>query len=145
MIDENCISCMFSGWKPFGTHHSFFNVVCKKMNDKIIKEAFNMDLDDDDDLIAPSWCPKKITESQSVKHNQSMLEKWQTITPKIKWENIKKDKVYHIPPYNSQERTDIKIISIQPTFLRYQKIKSNVIGTLYPSQIAAKIMVEKHS
>lgn len=142
MCNEKCLVCPYSLWEHVETHHSIYKISCKNMNGKVIDETFNIELNDD--LDAPSWCPKKLKNTTPC-YDKNMLKKWEMIEPKIAWSDIKKDKIYHLPPYNTQKRCDIKILSINSSFLRYEKINTHVVGTLYPSQIGTRLMVEKHN
>lgn len=146
---DSCVGCFDSGWNPVKNKTCVFNVVCKKMADKLIKAQFDINNDEEEDLKVPSWCPKfgdNVEETKETTRKKTPLEMWDDVTAKIKWEDIEVGKTYHIPPYNSQERSDIVVTTKTGTFLRYNKQCGNttIFGTIYPNQIAHRLMVEKH-
>ena len=106
-------------------------------------------------LDAPLWCPLKhktmdSTATQTEKKKFSELpywersKVWEKIPPRIKWEDIEVDKVYHIPPHMNEKRQDILITQKSNFSITYRKLNdtnSRILYTIYPSSLMAKFLV----
>ena len=99
-------------------------------------------------ITIPSWCPMGLktkttalatTEASKneTKKVLTWMEKknlWEKITPICKWEDIKVNDIYHVPPVLDEKRKDIIITNKTDFSFQYKhlsKTKSNATSCIY--------------
>lgn len=158
-IKHECSTCKSAYLeKIWGTK---FNCKCGLM-DKIID--CSIEQSEVKNVLTPVWCPKNHSphslrtvmhpiigtpQQQQQQTNHAPMIKtvrmmWDEVTPKVTWENIMKDDIYHVPPYMDVARTDIQIVFKCATYCTYRKL--NLSGyqtfTMYPSDLMCKVMIK---
>lgn len=150
----SCNECPHSICKEAScSHGELNNWYC---NTKNVKRIIDMSVLSTATLEIPSWCPmglhkNKQSEEQSLTSKKilSYMEKknlWESITQICKWEDIKVDDIYHVPPVMNDERRDILITNITDFSFQYKKIEKNkksscsAIYTVYKTALWWKFM-----
>lgn len=78
----------------------------------------------------------------------NLREKWKSLMPPlaVKWEDLKVDGIYHIPPIDGKKRRVIKIIKKGSYWVWYtenfKEIKQSETDYLFSSDLAASFMFE---
>ncbi len=110
-------------------------------------------------ISSPCWCPLKIkAEKERFANGEggnivpfSQLgyserhQRWMMKTPLIKWEDIKEDEIYHIPPMMGEKRKDVVIVFKTAYSAAYKEIgpgASAVQTTFYPSTMFSKFLTK---
>lgn len=94
----------------------------------------------------PEWCPK-LKEKASLTQSNKVAELLEAMPPMTKWEDIKVNQIYRIPPICGWDRMDIWIKSKNQYSCTYVVLKKGVnsssapIQYLYPSSKQAKFIV----
>ena len=91
----------------------------------------------------PEWCPIQKNGDVNLTHSEK-LSRLRSMQPFIKWEDIKENTIYHIPQLPGDERKDIFITSKTATSCQYKIVNDSprIIYTLYPSTLAAKLLIK---
>lgn len=101
---------------------------------------------------APSWCPlaklqeklSKVSKGETLTY-QEKVDVLVKMSPRVAWDDIKENAVYHIPKLPGEERKDI-VITRKSNFSCSFKVigdkHENTIYTLYPNTLMSKFLVE---
>lgn len=150
MVSKNCNECEFSTRLRLydrGTQTDYCIMCNKHLAPRYVGEIHR----DDGFIQQPIWCPIKENEimAHTLKQKRTAYEVLRDAPSLIKWEDIKVNCVYHVPPiYTNNERKDILVISKTTDSLQYRILSkdtnsvSNVTQVLYKQAISAKYMSE---
>lgn len=96
----------------------------------------------------PNWCP--IVQVAQIKEKKDktpyeIKEALRSIKAFTKWEDIKVNEIYHLPPLvEGDKRKDIIITSKSQYFMNYKVLNSSnsySVNTFYPSSLEVKFLV----
>ena len=98
-------------------------------------------------IITPDWCPKKKNNTQESTASPNINTLIESLTPMTKWEDIKINEIYRIPPICGWARRDILIKTKNQYSCTYVELKVGINSSslptkyLYPSSKEAKFIV----
>lgn len=144
-VCETCSSCLYDCSLPIHSSNKecSFCPYTKKIISKSGKTAFICDkykshllpnkkkviavnVETEKELITPYWCPLK---DKSSLLTWQRAELWRDIKPICKFDDLKENTWYHIPPVNGNKRQDIFIVHKGAASIDYKKDKNS--GTTY--------------
>lgn len=144
-----CNFCPHASVVNFTSTQRRYNLSCEhEKGNRIVEVSVN----EGNFVQKPTWCPLKTTSSvatSSNKKNESLsyqekLELLKNMKPLMKWEDIKVNKIYHVPQIPGEERKDIIITHKNDYSCTYKVIDSsyNISYTIFPSTLMSKFLVE---
>lgn len=162
---KNCKNCASANW--ILVDRDYYNLKCKKCDNRLIECCISKNVN----IVTPTWCPENATNSKIQIHpiygtpimnphtspnvsttvgNQKKSDdlvtirtKWQNIEPQIKWDDIKKGDIYHVPPFiGSKDRFDIEVIYSCGTYFSYKKLGEYASTQVYKNDLIYKVMVK---
>lgn len=138
-----CNFCPHSSVVTFSTPEERYNLSCEHEKGKRLVEV---SVKDKYFVTKPSWCPLLASnkpKEQGLSYNEK-LEILKKMPPMIKWEDIKVNKIYHVPQIPGEERKDIIITHKNEYSCTYKVIDSNynISYTIFPSTLMSKFLVE---
>lgn len=133
-----CIGCQ--NCKLEQLNNVYFNINCdvNGWERRVATYVSNKEVEENT-IVTPIWCEALLKSQRNV--NPQKLE-WHQMPPQVKWSDIKKGDIYHIPPFNNNPRQNIKILSVSNGFASYTSDSHNRIEFLYPSYTSYKLMVK---
>ena len=159
MNSTNCYYCEYS--EPTLTNGKR-GMGCLKCN-KVVCVGLN--ILEMQEMEAPVFCPLKneaqqtlsikqhtpptaVTSPNHDKHKSFQYDyhteyvKWSQVMPTIDFASIKPNDVYHVPPYMSNDRKDIRIINKYETYFSYTDVNDFKIMIGHPDDIIFRVMVK---
>ena len=124
-----------SRYSLYCTHHDMMRLVDMSISPTAVIEA-------------PSWCPLeklKKNKENGVLSYQDKVDLLMKFQPRIAWDDIKENQVYHVPKLPGEERKDIVITRKSAYSCSYKTIGDkykNTTYTIYPSSLIVRFMVE---
>ena len=102
-------------------------------------------------VTAPDWCPmlKEQSKTETKKTRflsyQDKVDALMKFKPRIAWDDIKENHIYHIPKLPGEERKEIFITRKSSYSCSYRILNDkheNTIYTLYPTSLMSKFLLE---
>lgn len=160
-MENSCNTCPYAECVRVKTNmlHTYNNWYCNKDNKKMI---LDISIVNGSKIRIPNWCPLKDSkmivgstnkECETGKIQKKYLtyyekmELLRKLPPQVKWENIKKDDIYHVPPYLDEKRKDIIITSKSDYSCTYKILAQNpkdsngISYTLYKTTLMSRFIV----
>ena len=122
-LGDYCNDCPFSKKKPLSHDKTKSNWLCEKEKIPIYGKGRTIALrvGDKEMVKAPDWCAFK-------KHKRS----WYDIKPLNTFENLKINKMYHIPPIQGHKRRDIYIAEKEEKYIKYYDVENHKVVNYSP-------------
>jgi len=154
MCKKFCNDCIFSdtdlvfksdgkGYKNFYCNH----------NDE--KNVIDISVGYNVEVPSPIWCPlmnEKDNASSNKQVNTTVDDDdeeditrnpWFKIKPSIEWEHIKKNEIYHVPPFMNESRKDVQIIYKCDEYFTWRNVNGGNYLICYKNDLMSKVMVKK--